>query len=109
MKNDFLLLFLVKLVEFIGNLQPVSVRLRKVFVSIGGFCFYILDGLMEIEVCGGASNFWESEFCIGQEVFSFQRELVFVKFFSHEPPQLNSHSALVEIQDSMHIYITHKG
>jgi hypothetical protein len=97
MKNDFFLLFLVKFVEFIGNLQSVSVRLRKVFVSIGGFFFYILDGLMEIDVCGGANNFWESEFFIGQEVFSFQRELVFVNFFSHEPPQLNSYSAPLEI------------
>jgi hypothetical protein len=62
MKKDFLLLFLVKLVKFIENWQFVSVRLRKVFVSIGGFFFYILDGLMEIEVCGTASYFWGASF-----------------------------------------------
>jgi hypothetical protein len=78
-ENDFLLFFLVK--QFIGNWQSVSVRLRKVFVSIGGFFFYILDGLMEIEVCGGASNFWESEFFIGQEVFSFNESWFLSSFF----------------------------
>jgi hypothetical protein len=52
---------------------------------------------MEIEVCGTASYFGGSEFLIGQDVFSFQRELVFVKRFSHEPPRVGFTSAQVKI------------
>jgi hypothetical protein len=52
---------------------------------------------MEIEVCGTASYFGGCEFLIGQDVFSFQRELVFVKCFSHELPRVNFTSAPIKI------------